>query len=85
MRKLFRYHRGGLAESLETTIEVTGLADLRHILSVSWPSLRNVRISPREMIDPRLPSGWRQVSYYVIADFDGYEGQCVGMTNFYEP
>ena len=31
MRKLFRHHRGGLAESLATTVEVNSFADIEKI------------------------------------------------------
>lgn len=84
MKKLFRYHRGGLAESIETTIEVSGLYDLKGILASSMPYIHNVRISLVADKDDRLPPEWGGYSRYVLADFDGFSGQCIGMCNFYE-
>lgn len=86
MKKLFRFHRGSLADSLATTIEVTGLAELRKRIEADFPQgyLRNIRIKNRLIRDLRLPEEWGGTSYYVVADFDGYEGSCIGMSNFYE-
>lgn len=84
MRKLFRFHRGSLAESLQTTIDVIDLYELRQMLAEVLPYAHNVRISRVENRDDRLPAAWGSVSRYVLADFDGYSGQCVGMCNFYE-
>lgn len=84
MIKLFRYHRGGLAESLDTTVEVMGLHDLRMMLAKEMPFAHNVRISLAADKDDRLPPEWGGYSRYVLADFDGYSGQCIGMCNFYE-
>jgi hypothetical protein len=84
MSKLFRFHRGSLAESLETTIEVSGIHDLRRILAVEMPYVHNVRISLASDKDDRLPAEWGGYSRYVLADFDGFSGQCIGMCNFYD-
>lgn len=89
MKKLFRHHRGLLSYSLATTIEVAGLADLQKQLQAHWDSfapgyISNIRIKDKPCQDPRLPREWGGVSYYVVADFDGYTGQCIGMSNFYE-
>lgn len=89
MKKLFRFHRGLLADSLATTIEVSGLAELTEKVNAYWNDfapdyLSNIRIDPTPHEDSRLPEEWGGVSYYVVADFDGYEGQCIGMSNFYE-
>lgn len=84
MKKIFRYHRGSLADSLATAIEVSCIADLRHILAKEMPWAHNVCIDPRVIEDKRLPNEWNGVCYYVVADFDGYRGQCIGMCNFYE-
>lgn len=84
MKKLFRYHRSMLAESLETTIEVNGLIHLKMILAKEMPFAHNIRISLASDRDERLPREWGGYSRYVLADFDGYSGQCIGMCNFYE-
>lgn len=85
-KKLFRFHRGLLADSLATTIEVMGLTHLIKEINAVYPKghLRNIRIKNEPINDFRLPEEWNGVSYYVVADFDGYEGQCIGMSNFYE-
>lgn len=86
MKKLFRYHGRLLTDSLATTIEVAGLADLQKEIEADFPQgyLSNIRIKNEPRKDPRLPEEWDGVSYYVVADFDGYKGQCIGMSNFYE-
>lgn len=80
---------GLLSDSLATTIEVAGLADLQKRLQAHWDSfapgyISNIRIKDNPYQDPRLPREWGGVSYYVVADFGGYTGQCIGMSNFYE-
>lgn len=89
MKKLFRFHRGTLADSLATTIEVSGLAELIKKIKADYDKfvpvyLSNIRIDPEPHKDDRLPKEWNGVSYYVVADFDGYKGQCISMSNFYE-
>lgn len=84
MKKLFRFHRGALAESLATTIEVMGLYELKLILAKELPYVHDVRIWRTWMPDDELPEEWHGGNYYVVADFDGYTGQCIGMCNFYE-
>lgn len=84
MKKLFRYHRGSLADSLATTIEVKGLYELKQILAKKLPYVYNVRIHRTWLSDDRLPEEWNGGCHYVVVDFDGYTGQCIGMCNFYE-
>lgn len=90
MTKLFRFHRGLLADSLSTTIEVSGLCDLVEKINAEYDSfapsgyLQNIHIDPTPLKDNRLPKEWNGVSYYVVADFEGYKHQCIGMSNFYE-
>lgn len=87
MKKLFRLHRGGLAESLATTTEVAGLSDIKDKLrsmSLCLDFYHNIRISREPLLDNRLPKEWEGISYHVLADFDGWRGQCIGMCNFYE-
>lgn len=85
MKKLFRFHRGSLAESLETTIEVSGFAELLDkVMETFGDSISNVKIKKKCFHDPRLPEGWNDVCFYVVADFNGYKEQCIGMSNFYE-
>lgn len=84
MKKLFRFHRGGLAESLTTTREVADLQDLKCVIRSIYPFVSNIRISLAKDKDERLPPEWGGHSRYVLADFDGYTGQCIGMCNFYE-
>lgn len=81
---LFRSHRGSLSESLSTTVEVKGLADLIEHVKKEMPWAENIKIRDRKIRDNRLPPEWNNTSYYVVADFDGYKEQCIGMTNFFE-
>ena len=81
--KLFRFHRGGLAESLATAREVKDLQDLKCEVRAVLPFATNIRISQTRIADSRLPDEWDGVSHYVLADLDGYKGQCIGMCNFF--
>ena len=86
METLFRFHRGLLSDSLETTTFVTGLPAIKAYISecdpVLYHSIRNIRIKPEPYMDERLPKEWGSIEYMVVADFDGYKGQCIGYTNF---
>lgn len=88
METLFRFHRGGLAESIETTVFVTGLPAIRKYINdtdpILYASLSNIRIRREPYVDDRLPKEWGSVEYKVVADFDGHKGQCIGYTNFKE-
>lgn len=88
METLFRFHRGLLADSLETTVFVTGLSAIRAYIKLKDPfffaSLSNIRIKKEPITDDRLPKEWGNTEYMVVADFDGYKGQCIGFTNFKE-
>lgn len=87
MKKLFRYHRGSLSDSLATTLEVHGIDEIRKIVNsctLCSGYFNNIRIEREPHADSRLPKEWGGISYYVVADFDGYIGQCIGMCNFYE-
>lgn len=86
METLFRFHRGGLAESLETTVFVTGLSAIKKYVNdtnpILYKSLSNIRIKKEPYVDDRLPKEWGSIEYKVVADFKGYKGQCIGYTNF---
>lgn len=86
--KLFRQHRGMLAESLATTIEVKDLADMRQKILSDWEEfasyVSNIRIDKVPIQDDRLPPEWGGTSYYVVADFNGGGHGYIGMCNFYE-
>ncbi|WP_290437757.1 hypothetical protein [Muribaculum intestinale] len=85
MKKLFRFHRGSLAESLDTTIEVSGFAEvLEKVMETYGDSISNIKIKKEGLHDPRLPEDWNELCFYVVADCDGYKEQCIGMSNFYE-
>lgn len=91
MKKLFRFHRGSLADSLATTIEVSGAYDLMAKIIAEYDKfappgyLKNIRTSDEPIKDDRLPEEWNGLSFYVLADIPGYEGQCIGMSNFRMP
>lgn len=86
METLFRFHRGLLADSLETMVFVTGLSAIRAYIKLKDPfffaSLSNIHIKKEPITDDRLPKEWGNTEYMVVADFDGYKGQCIGYTNF---
>lgn len=86
METFFRFHRGLLADSLETTVFVTGLPAIRKYINdtdpIFYSSLNNIRIKKEPITDNRLPKEWGNTEYMVVADFDGYNGQCIGYTNF---
>lgn len=86
METLFRFYRGCIAESLETTVFVTGLSAIKKYINdtnpILYASLSNIRIRKEPYLDDRLPKEWGGVEYMVVADFKGYKGQCIGYTNF---
>ena len=81
MKKYFRYHRGGFLESMGTMTEVTCLDDIRE-LHKDGSQYKNIRIGDGVQDDRCVPFGWGDMTYYVVADFDEYTGQCIGMCNF---
>lgn len=86
-KKYFRFHRLFFADSMATAVEVGGIGDIRRIVGEDSPFkgyYRNVRISGEGLHDPRLPHSWGDTEYHVVADFDGYTGQCIGWANFRE-
>lgn len=85
METLFRFHRGGFAESLETTVFVTGLDAIKTYIKEKepfYPILKNIRIEKEPYVDDRLPKEWGSIEYMVVADFCGQKRQCIGYTNF---
>ncbi len=87
--KVFREHRGGLAESLETTIECpNGLEDIkRHFEGNDFTKhyLSDIQITSTLIPDNRLPAVWKGGSYNVIGKFkDCVEYAVIGQCNFCE-
>lgn len=83
MRKLFRWHRGGLEESLATMVEVNDFADIERIVKEEWgdycSNLNTVYCGDDSR---RIGEEWEE-TYYVVADFKkGGKQQCIGMCNF---
>lgn len=89
MKKLFREHRGGLEESLATTIECpNGLSDIeRHFNNFNTQHYTNIRID-LSMRDNRLPKEWGDRQYVVIAETKGSHFPrptfVLGFCNFWE-
>ena len=83
MRKLYRHHRGGLAESLETMVEVQSFEDIERIISSEWgeycSNLNTIYVGDDSY---RIGEEWKE-TYYVVADIRrGQKQQCIGMCNF---
>ena len=82
--KVFREHRGGLAESLETTIECpNGLSDIKahYEKTILKFYIQDMHIQENAIHDDRLPVVWGGKSYNVIArsaedDIEFVIGQC---------
>ena len=86
---VFREHRGGLDESLKTTIVCpNGLEDIkRHYEEDDFTRgiLSDIQITKTFIPDDRLPTVWRGGSYNVIAKFEDCDGYAViGQCNFKE-
>ena len=86
MRKLFRHHRGGLEESLATTVEVNDFADIERIVKKEWGDYcSNVNTLYAGDDSNRIDEECKE-TYYVVADFKGGgQQQCIGMCNFARP
>ena len=83
MRKLFRHHRGGLQESLDTMVEVNDFADIERIISNEWGDYcTNINTTYVGDDSQRIGKEWKE-TFYVVADFkDGHKQQCIGYCNF---
>lgn len=88
MRKLFRWHRGGLEESLATTIEVQSFDEIENLLinnssDQGIPNGYFSNIRTRYIADDSARCGeeWK-TTYYVIADNVHHTDCAVGMCNF---
>lgn len=87
--KVFREHRGGLSESLETTIECpNGLEDIkRHYEKYDFTKnfLSDIQITKTFIPDDRLPAVWKGGSYNVMGKFKDCDVYAViGQCNFRE-
>lgn len=89
MRKLFRWHRGGLAESLATTVEVHDFSDIELMVTgendQGFPAgyFSNARTSYAGDDSARCGEEWK-ATYYVVADCQAHESAVLGMCNFSE-
>lgn len=89
MRKLFRWHRGGLKESLETQSEVTCFADIetivaKHCEEIRMPNLYyNLTTCYAYDDSDRIGDEWKE-TYYVKAEVRGEGVHVLGMCNFSE-
>lgn len=80
--KLFREHRGGLAESLATTIECPkGRKSIVEHYAYD-ARLVDVLIDPKPIRDDRLPKEWKGVSFYVYGLYSDDSRAVIGMSNF---
>lgn len=80
--KLFREHRGGLAESLATTIECPkGRKSIVEHYAFDT-RIVDVLIDPKPIPDDRLPKEWKGVSFYVYGLYSDDSRAVIGMSNF---
>lgn len=80
--KLFREHRGGLAESLATTIECPkGRKSIVEHYAFDT-RIVDVLIDPKPIRDDRLPKEWKGVSFYVYGLYSDDSRIVIGMSNF---
>lgn len=82
MEKLYRHHRGALAESLATVIVVNDFSDIEKVIKETWGNYcSNLKTVYAGDDSYRAGEQWK-ATYYVVADFqDGGHG-CIGMCNF---
>ena len=85
-KRFFREHRGTYAESMETMKAVQSVADIvAHYENdpLTMGYFKRIRIDPTTRRGHREPQDeWGVDTYMVVADFDGYTGQCIGYSNF---
>ncbi len=62
----FRQHRGGLKESLETTVEVSSFPEFVEVVHAIWPEMTGIKLEPIG-IDTRTQ--WD--TYNVVIEFRG--------------
>jgi hypothetical protein len=80
--KLFREHRGGLAESLATTIECPKGAKSIVEHYTFDARLVDVFIDPKPIPDDRPPKEWKGVSFDVYGRYSDDRIVVIGMSNF---
>lgn len=87
-KRFFREHRGLYADSMSTKKEMQTVADIvAHFESdpLTKGYFKNIRIDATTRRDHRTKDDeWGADTYMVVADFDGYTGQCIGYSNFKE-
>ena len=88
MRKLFRWHRGSLEDSLATTIEVESFDEIEDIITnksseqgIPNGYFSNIRTKFIADDSARCGEEWKS-TYYVIADTTRDKDCAVGMCNF---
>lgn len=90
--KYFRPHRSLYKDSMAERYEVRCVKDItetennkmRKMFNFNCDYLRNVRILPQPHEHRGKGDDWGDETYYVVADFDSFTGQCIGFSNFYE-
>ena len=88
MRKLFRWHRGSLEDSLATVVEVQDFDDIERLVIEQSSSqgipdgfFSNVKTKYVADDSSRCGEEWKS-TYYVIADCNQFKEGVVGMCNF---
>lgn len=86
-KKLFRFHKGGLDESMKTCVKVKNLRDIEQRVKIYYnemgANIQSVEIESRPVDDSeRLGDDWEN-TYYVIAHTKDAKF-VAGMCNFYD-
>ena len=87
MRKLFRWHRGGLAESLATVVEVQNFAELENVVRQEegityFCDYSSFRTSYCGNDSGRLGEEWKDTYYVLAKPANDKHEYVIGMSNF---
>lgn len=86
MKHLFRFHRGGLQESLDTTVEVQDVREIELLVRKALDDENaTVFINDTPIDDDRLPSEWNRTEYMVMVNHTRWGQYPVGYTNVPSP
>lgn len=83
MKHLFRFHRGGLQESLDTTVEVQDVSEIELLVRKALDDENaSVFINATPIDDNRLPHEWNHTEYMVMVNHTRWGQYPAGYANF---